>query len=129
MLSALVISAVFVSSNERFQRFGCDEQETANGIVRILSWKLWDELLTLEIERLASGSENVDRLPVEVQIIHLQCKQFSSAYARHSSDCEHRAKGLFGCEYDSFYVCGGLAGNCFRQSSYKPLQHLQSQYL
>ena len=57
MLTALVISTVFVYGNDGFAQFGCGDPEIASGIVHALSWKLWDELLTLEIERLANRTE------------------------------------------------------------------------
>lgn len=57
MVTALFTSAVFVYSHERFIRFGCGGQAIASGIVHALSWKLCDELLTMEVERLANRTE------------------------------------------------------------------------
>jgi hypothetical protein len=56
MLTALVVSTGLVPNNEDFEEYSCGGQEVTSVIVCALGWKLWDELLALEIGRLTSGS-------------------------------------------------------------------------
>jgi hypothetical protein len=56
MLTALIVLTGLVPNNEGFEEYSCGGQEVTSAIVCALGWKLWDELLALEIGRLTSGS-------------------------------------------------------------------------
>ena len=56
MLTALIVLTTLVASTKGFARYSCGGQEITSGIVHALGWKLSNELLVLEITRLASSS-------------------------------------------------------------------------
>ena len=56
ILTALIVFTALVSSNKGFARYSSGGREITSGIVRALGWKLSNELLVLEITRLANSS-------------------------------------------------------------------------
>ena len=56
MLTALIVLTALVARNKGFARYSCGGREITSGIVHALAWKLSNELLVLEITRMASSS-------------------------------------------------------------------------
>lgn len=71
MLTALIVLTGLVPDNEGFEEYSCSGQEITSAIVCALGWKLWDELLALEIGRLTSGSSETTRIPMSGPFLSL----------------------------------------------------------